>query len=197
MEAAMIRTLSPAAVVLTAFLLPTASTAAPADSGRLRWVRGVVTATSADSLTLKLRDKEFTIGLDAAFTPPPVGRLVEAHYSDARNVRTAVLIFEADSSAALSKRPGTSYRGIVQRIKRGTVSLTANTKSHGVSIDRQTRLVGADGRAVANGAKAITAALPPGEDVLIKYEDDSAMTTVGDVLMFSGSDKALEIRKLQ
>ncbi len=206
-----------AALVLAASLLSARTLAAPRDSsqataapgavvsgvspaiesGRLRWVRGMVSSVSADSLTLKLRNKELTIGLDAVASAPAAGSVVEAHYTDKKGVRRAMLIFAADPSAALSKRPATSYRGIVQRIKRGTVSLTANTKSHGIGLDKKTRLVDAGGRSIASGAKEISSALPAGEDVLVKYEDDSTAVGIGDGMAYLGGDKALEIRGLR
>jgi hypothetical protein len=160
----------------------------------------MVAAASADSLTVKLRKEELTIALEPTSTGsvlPAVGTVVEAHYVDTRGARRAVLIFGADPSSELSNRPAASYRGVVKGIKRGTVSLLANTRSHGVNIDKDTRLVDADGRPVANGSNEITGVLPAGEEVVVKYVDDSAMTMVGDVLTFSGFDKALEIRKLR
>lgn len=118
----MARTSCLAAVLLSANFLEfhafSASPAAPI-SGRLRWVRGGVTAVSGSALTLRLRNKLLMISLDAA-APPAVGAIVEAHYTDKRCDRRAVLIFPAGRSAAPSKRPGTSYCGIVKRINRST-----------------------------------------------------------------------------
>ena len=157
----------------------------------------MVTSASPDALTLTLRGKQLTIALDAGSVPPAVGSVVDAHYAEKRGARRAVLIFGAEGAADLSKRPATSYRGVVTRIKRGTVSLTANTKSHGINMDRKTRLVDADGHAVATGSKEIAGVLPAGEDVLVKYEGDGAVMMAGDAMIDSSSDKAIEIRRLR
>lgn len=194
----MARTSCLAAVLLVALTPQSAAFGDPATPvlGRLRWVRGEVAAVSGDSLTLKLRNKPLTLSLDG--TPPPaVGAIVEAHFTDKRGARRTALIFDADRSSELSKRPGTSYRGVIRQIKRSRLSLTADTKSHGISLAKKTRLVDADGHAVATGTKAIAGLLPAGEDVLVKYEDDGGMIMVGDMMLAAGSDRAQEIRRLR
>ena len=186
-------------VVLLLALLPSHAFAAPStttDSGKLRWVRGQVTAVSTDTLTLKLRSKELTVALDGA-VPPAIGTLVEMHYVDKRGARRAVLIFAADPSAALSKSPGTSYRGVITRFKWGKMSLTADAKSHRIKLDGKTRLVDMDGRILANGSKAVAGLMPVGEDVVVKYEDDGGTMVIGDTTVAAGADQALEIRKLR
>jgi hypothetical protein len=182
----MARTSCLAAVLLVAILRSSSAAAAPSTtvSGNLRWVRGEVTAVSGDQLTLKLRSKPITIALDGT-APPAVGAVVEAHYTDKRGDRRAVLIFDADRSAELSKRPGTSYRGVVKQVRRSSLSITAASRSRGIDFVKQTQLMDADGRALATGWKAIGGLLPVGEDVVVKYEGTE------------DADQALEIRKLR
>ncbi len=159
----MVRTSCLAAVLLVALTPQSAALADPATpvSGKLRWVRGEVTAVSGDSLTLRLRSKPLVISLDGT-APPAVGAIVEAHYTDKRGERRARLIFGLDPSSELSKRPGTSYRGVVKQVKRSSLSITVDSRSHGIGLMKKTRLVDAAGRALATGAKEIAAVLPAG-----------------------------------
>ena len=180
----MVRTSCLAAVALAAVLVSSSAVAAPASSsGKLRWVRGEVTSVSGDVLTLQLRSKPLTISLDGA-APPAVGAFVEAHYTDKRNERRAVVILAAQGST-LSKRPGTSFRGVIKQVRRSSISITGASKSIGIDFVKKTQLIDADGLALATGWKAIGGLLPVGEDVVVKYEgtDDG--------------DQALEIRKLR
>jgi hypothetical protein len=163
--------------------------------GKLRWVRATVTSVSADSLTLRLRDKDLTITRDGV-EAPAVGSTVEAHYLDKSGAKRAVLIFELEPTTELSKRAGYSYRGLIKRLKRSSVSVAAGTKSNTINLMKKTRLVDAAGRAVAAGAKEVGALLRTGDEVLIKYEEDSAVVVEG-MMMGSGSDQALEVRKLR
>jgi hypothetical protein len=193
----MVRTWCLAAVLLGAILLPSAAAAPSAPvSGKLRWVRGEVTAVSGDALTLKLRDHPLTLSLDGT-APPAVGAIVETHYSDRRGERRLVLIFAADRASGLSKRPGTSYRGVLKQIKRGNLWITGDGKTHGISLERKTRLIDADGSAVATGSKAIAGLLPIGADVVVKEQNDDRFMLIGETLVSTGSDQALEIRRLR
>jgi hypothetical protein len=186
-----------AAVLLAACSVPSIALADPstAIAGKLRWVRAEVVAVSGETLTLQLRSKPLTIAL-AGVAQPAVGAIVEAHYTDKHGERRAVLIFDADRGSKLSRRPGTSFRGVVARVKHNRLSLTADTKSHAIELVKKTRLVDADGHAVATGSKA-AGLLPAGEDVIVKYEDDGGAMMVGDMMMAAGSDQALEIRRLR
>jgi hypothetical protein len=184
--------------LLQAHLTAAAPTALfPAVSGELRWVRGTVASVNPDALTLTLRNSDLTIARDATSRPPAIGTVVEAHYLDKRGTRRAVLVFEMDSSTELSKRPGHSYRGVVKRIKWRNVALRADAKSHGVNLVKKTRLVDISGRALASGPKEIAGLLPVGEDVIVKYEDDGGTIMVGDAMVPSGTERALEIRRLR
>lgn len=62
---------------------------------------------------------------------------------------------------------------------------------------KKTRLVDAEGRALASGPKEIAGLLPLGDDVVVKYQDNGGTIMIGDTMMSSGSDQALEIRKLR
>jgi hypothetical protein len=187
--------------------------AAASSHGSFRWVRGSVTAVSPDSLILKLRNKSLTLTLDPAtqvFRPggaaasvsgglPVVGSVVEAHYVEHRQVRRAAMIYEqgGGSSNELSKRPGTSYRGLANGLSRNTLKVRIDSKSRGVKVDAKTRLTDSDGRALAVGRKPIGALLAAGEEVLVTYANDSDDIIAGDVMIFGSTQRALEIRKLR
>jgi hypothetical protein len=176
-------------------------------------VRGSVTAVSPDALTLQLRNKSLTLTLDPATqvfgtgraaasissSLPAVGSVVEAHYVEHRHVRRAAMIYEQGAGGAteLSKRPGTSYRGVANGVKRSTLAVRVNSKSRGVQLDGKTRLIGSDGRALAVGRKPIGVLLSPGEEVVVTYANDNADMIAGDVMIFGSTQRALEIRKLR
>jgi hypothetical protein len=184
-------------------------------SGHLRWVRGIVTAVSPDSVTLKLRNNTLTLAIDpttemvgtsfanpaprAPADLPVVGSLVAAHYTDRKNNRRAVLVVDGvpDGQAALSKRPGRSYRGSVKGTKRGTLSMQVDTRTRGVKLDSRTKLTDTDGRSLAIGSKAIAGLLSAGEDVLVTYDDKSDDMYLGDTTISSNYQRAIEIRKLR
>ena len=184
-------------------------------SGHLRWARGSVAAVSPDSLTLKLRDNTLTLAIDPTTEmvgtspgdPAPrapadllvVGSVIEAHYSDRKNNRRAVLIVGPvpDDQAALSKRPGRSYQGRVKTTKRGTLSILVGTRTRGVKLDSRTKLTDTDGRSLAIGSKAIAGLLSAGEDVLVTYDEKSDDLYLGDTTIFSSFERAIEIRKLR
>jgi hypothetical protein len=183
--------------------------------GNLRWVRGIVTAVSPDSLTLKLRENTLTLTIDptteviraspadratrAPVDPLTVGSLIEAHYTDLKAIRRAVLIVGGvpGGSAASSKRPGRSYRGLVKETKRGTLSMRVETRTRSVKLDSRTKLTDTDGRPLAIGWKAIASQLWTGEEVLVTYDEQSDDMQVNDMTIFSSSQRALEIRKLR
>jgi hypothetical protein len=167
--------------------------------GKLRWVRGTVTSVTASSLTLKLRDSSVTLAIDAATTPSTAalsaGSTIEAHFTDRKGDRRAVLLLTA-STGQLSKRFGQSYRGIVERTKRGTLSLRVEGRKRGVSLDKVTKLFASDGTALGSGSKEVSAQLKAGEMVLVTYDEVSSDIPAGDIVIPSSSERALEIRRL-
>ena len=192
---------------------PSQPAAAPV-SGSLRWVHGIVTAVSPDSLTLKLRENTLTMTIDPTTevvrTSPAdhatrvpadaliVGAPVEVHYTDRKAMRRAVFIIDrVPDGAALSKRPGRSYRGIVRGTKRGRLTMLVDTRTRGVGLDSRTKLTGTDGRSLAVGSKAIAGQLSASEEVLVTYDEQSDDMQVGDTTIFASSQRAIEIRKLR
>lgn len=193
----MARTWCLAAGLLGAIVFSPAAAEPPTPvSGKLRWVRGEVTTVSGDALTLKLRDQSLTISLDGT-AAPTVGAIVETHYSDRRGERRVALIFAAERASGLSKRTGTSYRGVLARIKRGNLWITADGRTHGISLEKKTRLIDADGSALATGSKEIAGLLPIGADVVVKEENDGGVMLIGETMVSAGSDQALEVRRLR
>lgn len=166
------------------------------DPGQLRWVRGTVTSVSPASMTLQLRGDPLTIALDGV-APPAEGTRVEVHYTDRRRERRAVLIFGAGVSGTISRRPGRSLRGSVDRLRRSTLSLHVEGRRRDVSLDSRTTLLTIDGRALASGRSDVAAALAGGEPLLVIYEEQSDDMMVGDVLVPGSTRKAREIRRLR
>jgi hypothetical protein len=177
-------------------------------SGPLRWVRGTVLSQSPDSLTLKLRNSSLTLSLDAATeiigagSPAQsgglaVGSVVQAHYLSRHDVHRAVVIFDdAASARELSKRSGTSYRGVVKTIRSAAVTIRIDGRTQGLSLDSGTTLVDRTGHALAKGSKAIARLLSAGDALLVTYRVDANTTQVGDVAVPNYWETALEIRKL-
>ena len=174
----------------------------------LRWVRGTVVSQSSDSLVLKLRDNSITLSLDAATeiigasnSAQPsgiaVGAVVEAHYLSRRDEHRAVVIFDdAASAKELSKRSGTSYRGVVKTIRRAAVTIRIDGRTQGLTLDSRTTLVDRTGHALAKGSKAIARLLSAGDALLVTYCVDADTTQVGDVAIPNYWETALEIRRL-
>ena len=197
-------------LVATATLLLLAGEAsqqAAPSPGSLRWVRAVVYATSPTSVTLRMRDREMTLDLDtatqiiqpgsAAGAALPVGTLVEAHYTERDDVRRAAFVIVTSPFAAVSKRPGRSYRGVVRAVKRFTLSLRVERRNRSIDLDRRTTLTTADGQSIASGSRAIRGQLSPGEEALVIYEQESNDIVAGDMTIYGTSDRALEIRRLE
>lgn len=173
------------------------------DLRNLRWVRASVSASSAESITLKLRDREITILRDAtteivAADPAAAvtaGAIVEAHYSDRKGVRRAILLIADSGPGEVSKRPKTSLRGTMLRVKRSTLSVTSGGKTRGLSFEKKSRLVDRDGRLLATGTNEISKILAQGADLLVKYDTSGGLIVEGVDL--GGSDNIVEIRLLR
>ncbi len=166
------------------------------EPGQLRWVRGIVTAASPTSVTLRLRDRDLTLSNEAG-TAVVVGGRVEAHYTDRKGERRAVLFLDTGTSGTLSKRPGRSYRGTVDRMRRGTLSLRVEGKRRNVTLDSRTTLSTTDGRALASGRRDVAAVLTDGEPLLVVYIEQSDDMMIGDVMIPGTTLVAREIRKLR
>jgi hypothetical protein len=174
----------------------------------LHWVRGTVLSRWSDSLTLKLRDSSITLSLDAATEiigagsatksgGLAVGSVVQAHYLSRHDVHRAVVIFDdAASIKELSKRSGTSYRGVVKTIRSEAVTIRIDGRTQSLTLDSHTTLVDRTGHALAKGSKAIARLLSAGDALLVTYRVDANTTQVGDVAIPDYWETALEIRKL-
>jgi hypothetical protein len=197
----------PLAMVASAVLLTLASVAqasAPTapDLRNLRWVRAEVVASSPETITLKLRDRELVVMRDAATeivaSDPSaalaVGAIVEVHYADRKGVRRAIAILADAGPDEISKRAKASLRGTVFRLKRGTLSVRSGEKTRSLSVDRSSRLLDRTGRAIASGRDEIFKILAVDTDLLVKYESDSFVLNGVDL---GGDDKAVEIRLLR
>jgi hypothetical protein len=178
-------------------------------SADLRWVRGVVVGLSADSLSLKLRDRELTLVLDAstqvihssssaADAQLGVGSAVEAHYVEKEGSRRAILVVSGVSAdpAARSKRPGRSYLGVVTKRKGHSVEMRVGTKTREVNVDSRTQLVDREGRPLGAGERSVLEKVLAGDTLLVKYEEQDDSTFVNDIYLPGSSRKAVEIRKL-
>ena len=167
--------------------------------GKLRWVRGTVTAATASSVTMQLRDSSITLVVDAPLAQQAAalraGSLIEAHFTDRKGDRRAVLFLSAATSE-LSKRAGHSYRGTVDRTKWGTLSINVEGRKRGVSLEKKTRLFAADGTALGSGSKEVSAQLKAGDAVLVTYDEVSSDIPAGDIVIPSSTQRALEIRRL-
>jgi hypothetical protein len=105
-----------ASVLLVAVLsqAPAPAPAASPDLHYLRWVRATVIALGPEAITLKLRDREITLQRDAAteiVAADPaavvaIGATVEAHYTDRKNVRRAILLIADPGDPASSRSAG-------------------------------------------------------------------------------------------
>ena len=168
----------------------------PADHS-LRWARGVVTTSAPGSVTLMLRDRSLSINITGE--PPAAGAVVEIHYSEKKNVRTAVWLFkvEATGSSDWSRKPGHSYWGVMQATKKGSFSLALGKKTRALDLDSHTRLVETDGRIIARGKKEVAPLLAAGQRVVVKYEEDDNSVSDGETFTPASSTKALEVRKLK
>lgn len=190
------------AVLLAVLSVLQASAPASSDLRELRWIRANVTASSPDSITLQLRDREITLLRDAATeivgADPAlaIGATVEAHYSDRKGIRSAILLIADAGPGEISKRAGTSLRGTMPHLKHGALSVTSAGKSRdGLAFEKKSRLVDRDGRLLATGKDAIAKILAPDADVLVKY--NNAGGVIVDGLDLGGNDNIVEIRLLR
>lgn len=122
---------------------------------------------------------------------------MEVHYTDRRRERRAVLILDPGREGTVSGRPGRSFRGTVDRMRRSTLSLRVEGRRRDVTLGSRTTLLAADGHAVASGRKDVEAALAGGDPVLVIYVEQSDDMMVGDVLVPGSTKHAREIRKLR
>ena len=164
----------------------------------LRWARGVVTASAPGSVTLMLRTRSVSVDLKGV-PPPAAGAVVEVHYSEKKNVRTAVWVFrvEATGSSDWSRKPGHSYWGVLQAAGKGSFQLALGKKTRKLELTSHTQLVEPDGHVVAKGKKDVAPLLSAGQRVVVKYEEEDISTVDGDTFNAASSSKAIEIRKLK
>ena len=189
------------AVLLTLASLPQAPAPAAPDLRNLRWVRAEVVASTPDTITLKLRDREMVVQRDAGteiIVPDPsaalaAGALVEAHYTERKGVRRAMAIIADPGPGELSKRAKSSLRGTVLQLKRSTLSMRSGEKTRALSLEKSSRLLDRDGRPLATGTDEIAKLLAVDADLLVKYESDVFVLEGVDL---SGNDKVVELRRL-
>lgn len=174
------------------------------DLRELRWVRARVSASSPESITLKLRDREITLLRNTATeivaadpaAAVAVGATFEAHYTDGKNVRQAILLIANPEPGELSKRWQSSVRGRMLRVKGGALQLTGGGKTRGsLAFEKKSRLVDRDGRLLATGKEAIVKLLAPDTELLVKYNNEGGVTADG--LDLGSSDNIKEIRILR
>jgi len=194
--------------VASALLLAVASLGqlpAPAASElrNLRWVRAVVSASSPEAVTLKLRDREITLLRDEVtdivgsdpLAAAAVGATVEAHFLERKGVRRAMILISDPGPGELSRRPKTSLRGTMLRFKRSTLSVRSGDKTRGLTVEKKTRLLDRGGLVLATGKDAIAKLLVLDQDLLVKYETSSG--TIVEGVDLGGSDNIVEIRLLR
>lgn len=196
----------PLAALASAVFLTLAALAEPApaasDLRNLRWVRAVVVSATPETITVRARSREIVMARDAATEIVAIdpasalaaGAIVEAHFVERRGVRRAVVVIADAGPGELSKRPRTSLRGRVLRIKRSTLSVSSGGKTRALALEQSSRLLDRDGRPIATGRDAIAQSLAPDVDLLVKYEGDAFVL---DGVDLSGDDKAIEIRRLR
>jgi hypothetical protein len=165
---------------------------------RLYWLRGRVDSVSPDSITLKLGEGSFRLRLDDQTViiignpsqkiisadelkverqvgRPAVGAVVQAHYVNQHHVHRAVIIVDDGlSGEELSRKPGTSYLGVVEFADnymglylRGRRSTHFTFRPNARFVDRTDHLLGTVGRFIASRLKL-------GESVLVLYKTESA-----------------------
>jgi hypothetical protein len=193
-----------ASAALVALVSLTQPPAATTDLRHLRWVRASVIAIGPEAITLKLRDREITLQRDAATeivaqdpaAAVAIGATVEAHYTDRKNVRRAVLLIADAARGEISKRPQASLRGNMLRVKWGSLQVTSGGKTRGsLSFEKKSRLVDRDGKLLATGKDAILKLLAPDTDMLVKFNNEGGIVIEGVDL--GGSDNIKEIRLLR
>jgi hypothetical protein len=193
-----------ASAVLLAVLSVQSPSPAPPDLRNLRWVRAAVMASSPESITLQLRDRQITLVRDAATeieaadpaAALAVGAAVEAHYTDRNGVRQAIVLIADAGPSELSKRPQTSLRGTMLRVKWNALQVNSGGKTRGsLAFEKKTRLVDRDGRVLATGKDAILKILPQDADLLVKYNNEGGV--IADGVDLGGNDNIKEIRLLR
>jgi hypothetical protein len=192
------------AVLVAVVSLPQPSAPAPPDLRQLQWVRATVIALGPEAITLQLRDRQITLLRDAAteiVAAEPaavvaIGATVEAHYTDRQGVRRAILLIADSGPGDVSKRPKTSLRGTMLRVKWGALQVTSGGKTRGgLAFEKKSRLVDRDGRLLATGKDAIAKILSQDADVLVKYDTSGGGIVEGADL--GSSDNIVEIRLLR
>lgn len=183
-------------------------------SVQLSWVRGKVLSLSPVSITLQLRKGRLKLSLDAGTVIisskssqkvisanelevekqtdlPAVGSVVQAHYVSRHNERRAVIIVDdALSGDELSRKPGTSYLGVLE-FADSYVGIRIRGRYKRFEVDDRTRLSDRTDHLLATGAKVVVPRLHVGETLLVVYRTE-AFGMEG----FGYLDTALEIRRL-
>jgi len=182
-----------------ALLVSTGTDAQPSPEsthGSLRWVRARVTAASPVLLTLQLRGAELQVQRGAL--PPDaaaVGSTIELHYVDSKGVKRAAFAFPAPDPGELSKRPGRSLHGVLTQVKKTSLQIDAGGTKKSLDVER--RAVVVDAGDTRTGRAAVIAALTAGDEVLVKYAEQSSDIVAGDVVIPGTDLKALEVRRLR
>jgi hypothetical protein len=192
------------ALLLAVLTSPQAAAPASPDLRDLRWIRGTVIATGPQAVTLRLRDRDITLLHDGntefvatdRTAAVAIGATVEAHYTDRKGVRRAVLLIGGLAPGHVSKRPSTSVRGNMPRLSHGALSVTSGGKTRrSLAFERKSQLVDRDGRLLAIGKSEILKALPPDAEVVVKYNTEGGVIVEGVDL--GGNDNIVEIRLLR
>jgi hypothetical protein len=180
--------------------------AASGVSGDIHWVRGTVSASTSRSLSVTAGDRCLVLkmdpstvivgsaGLTTNTSSPAIasGALVQAHFRTTDG-KVAVVVIDrttAPTSSRPAKREGTSVRGEVERVSRGSVSVRFERGARDLTLDDRTTLVDRDGHLRATGAQSVVPLLSSGVDVLITWVTD------GEGAANSSHRRAVEIRTL-
>lgn len=116
------------------------------------------------------------------------------HYVDSRGVKRAAFAFPVTDPGDLSKRPGLSLHGVVTRVKGASLRIDAGGKENSLEVER--RAVVVDAGTTRTGRAAVVAALAPGDEVLVKYAEQSSDIVTAEVFVPGTDLKALEVRRL-
>lgn len=180
------------------FLLSSAAVAQPAPAqtgGPLRWVHARVVSATGDAVTLQLRDSTLTIArADLPADRIAAGSVVEVHYRDSKPERRGVYVFAVPADTALSKRPGRSFHAVITQVKKSSLRIDAGGKHKSLNVEKRAIVVDAAGTRV--GKAAVLAAITPGDEVLLKYVEESSDIITGDVTIPGTDLKVLEVRRL-
>jgi hypothetical protein len=154
----------------------------------------VVSSTDC-AVLVRLRGAELTILRgDLPAGQLVAGSVVEVHYRDGKAGRYGTYLFAVPPDTALSKRPGRSFHAVITRVKKGSLQIEAGGKKQSLDVEKRATVVDAAGTRV--GRTAVLASVSAGDEVLVKYAEQSSDIIAGDVVIPGTDLKVLEVRRL-